>query len=109
MNKTDKIRSLNDAFRHGQDPNGRLVVTSGVAAQGDDFVRRAIQRIIAYTEFTSDNDPYSEHDFGNFELAGERLFFKIDYYDLDGQMHSPDPADPKVTLRVLTVMLACEY
>lgn len=54
-------------------------------------------------------DPHSEHDFGAFTLHGERLFFKIDYYDLGLTAHSPDPADPAVTQRVLTIMLASEY
>jgi hypothetical protein len=34
------------------------------------------------------------------------VFFKIDYYDEALAMHSPDPADPNVTQRVMTLMLA---
>jgi hypothetical protein len=37
------------------------------------------------------------------------IFFKIDYYDRTLTAHSPDPADPAVTRRVITVMLASEY
>ena len=28
----------------------------------------------------------------------------IDYYDRSLEFHSPDPADPSVTIRVLTIM-----
>ena len=50
-----------------------------------------------------------EHDFGDFEIEGERYFWKIDYYapDLDGG--SEDPADPAQTARVLTIMCVDEY
>ena len=47
--------------------------------------------------------PNEEHDFGSFEADGHKIFFKIDYYD------SPDPSDPAVTNRVITIMLAEEY
>jgi hypothetical protein len=33
----------------------------------------------------------------------------IDYYDRELSMHSPDPADPSITQRVITIMLAEEY
>lgn len=35
--------------------------------------------------------------------------FKIDYYDKELQFGSPDPADPTVTERIITTMLAAEY
>ena len=46
---------------------------------------------------------------GVMEVDGHRLIWKIDYYDRSRICHSPDAADPKVTVRVLTVMLAEEY
>jgi hypothetical protein len=54
-------------------------------------------------------DPYGEHDFGNFEVAGQKFFFKIDYYDPNLEFGSEDPGDPQKTTRVLTIMLAEEY
>jgi hypothetical protein len=62
-----------------------------------------------FDNFNADNDQHREHDFGSFELEGEKLFWKIDYYDLAGEFGAEDPTDPKKTLRVLTVMLAEEY
>src|SRR3954468_16717857 len=81
------IRELNDRFRAYLKSTGYhrgaglLLVTRGVAARGDDFVTRAIDATCAFDNFTDQNDPYREHDFGNFELDGETVFWKIDYYD----------------------------
>lgn len=63
----------------------------------------------SFTAFTRDNDPHLEHDFGSFEVRGEKLFWKIDYYDLDLTYGSEAPEDPSKTKRVLTIMLASEY
>lgn len=38
-----------------------------------------------------------------------RVFWKIDAYDRDLRFASPDPSNPAVTVRVLTVMLAEGY
>ena len=48
-----------------------------------------------FTDFTPDNDPYGEHDFGSFELANHKFFWKIDYYDKTMTYGSEDPADPE--------------
>ena len=53
--------------------------------------------------------PILEHDFGSIQLGENTIFWKIDYYDLDLHMHSPDPSDETVTARVLTIMLVEEY
>ena len=37
------------------------------------------------------------------------IVWKIDDYDTGLQAASPDPSDPSVTTRVLTIMLASEY
>jgi hypothetical protein len=111
----EKIRGLNDAFR--TQPlfiapalaANQLVVTSGVAALGSDFIDRAVSAVRRYRNFGPDNDPYGEHDFGIFELDGQTLNWKIDYYDRLLEWGSPDPADPAVTRRVLTILLAEEY
>jgi len=68
-----------------------------------------VNAVRAFDAFTGDNDPHGEHDFGAFDLCEERLFWKIDYYDQDLRFGSPDPTDPAVTRRVLTIMLASDY
>jgi Protein of unknown function (DUF3768) len=68
-----------------------------------------VQTIAVYDDFCHGNDPYEEHDFGAFDAEGAHIFFKIDYYDKALENHSPDPCDPNVTERVITIMLAEEY
>ena len=85
----------------------RVVITAGIAALDD--LDAIIAKVSAFNDFNERNDPYGEHDFGSFEHEGQTVFWKIDCYDLDLCMASPDPADPTVTARVLTVMLADEY
>jgi hypothetical protein len=110
-----RIRELNDEFR--RDPSllgvqiglDKLVITRGVSARGNDFVDRAVRAVRDYADFNEGNDPYGEHDFGTFTLDGSELDWKIDYYDTNLEFGSPNPADPDVTRRVLTVMLAEEY
>lgn len=107
--RKDIVRSLNDELRATKGATGMLVVTHGVQSYGPDFVNEAIAAVSEFEAFEAENDPYEEHDFGCLTLHREELFFKIDYYEPDLTMHSPDKADPAVTTRVLTIMLAGEY
>ena len=104
-----KIRELNDVFRRTFIGNGDVYLTRGVAALPESEQATIIERVQTFADFTPENDPYSEHDFGSFEHTGKTVFWKIDCYDLDCNYGSPDPADPAVTMRILTVMLAEEY
>jgi hypothetical protein len=108
LNKSDRIRVLNDNFR-STFIGGRVVMTAGVAELPLDVKARVLIQVQTFTEFDADNDPYGEHDFGSFEVAAERFFWKVDYYDHDMMFGSPDPSDPAATTRVLTIMLASEY
>lgn len=102
------IRELNDRLRQSL-AGGVLVMTAGVIALGHDHQRKILEALATFDSFDEGNDPYGEHDFGALEVEGERLFWKIDYYDRSLSARSPDPTDPSVTTRVLTVMLAEEY
>jgi hypothetical protein len=106
--QAQQIRTLNDQLRQNLS-TGLAVLTAGVAALGPEAVDRIVKTISVYDDFCHANDPHEEHDFGAFEAEGEVIFFKIDYYDNDLSCHSPDPTDPTVTKRFITVMLASEY
>lgn len=102
------IRRLNDELRRtGQ--GGRILITIGIKELGPVFLVKVVQAMRVYDDFKSGDDPYGEHDFGAFTVEGRRVFWKVDYYDREMAGGSPDPADPEVTVRVLTVMLAEEY
>jgi hypothetical protein len=85
------------------------VVTVGFESLPPDRRRSILDRIRAFDNFDEDNDPHGEHDFGLIEDGDVRCFWKIEYYDTDVELMSPDPGDLAVTTRVLTVMLAEEY
>ena len=104
-----RVRELNDLFRTEGRGKGTLMITAGVSAKGPDFIRQAADAVRSFDAFTEDNDPWGQHDFGAFELDGERIFWKIDPYDLTMTMGSPNPANDAVTMRVLTILLASEY
>lgn len=103
-----RVRDLNDQLRKHR-TGGRVVMTQGIAALGGEMIMRIDQAVRTFDAFTPDNDPYCEHDFGTVQIEGHVVMFKIDYYDLDLHYSSPDPTDPNVTCRVMTLMLAEEY
>lgn len=107
--RRDRIRALNDQFRTTGNGNGRVLLTAGIQDGGPVFMVAVTFAVQEFTAFTPDNDPYGEHDFGAVTVAGQKVFWKIDYYDRDYTAASPDPADESVTQRVLTIMLAEEY
>jgi Protein of unknown function (DUF3768) len=111
MSKNDKsvrIRELNDSLRRTF-TGGKVVMTDGVAALPEGDLGRLLGKVRGFDQFTRDNDPYGEHDFGSLECSGQTYFFKVDYYALDMDGGSEDPADPAKTTRVLTIMRADEY
>ena len=108
LSTVDRIRELNDAFRHTF-VGGAVMITAGVEAMPAEQRRSLLAKVRAFDTFTEDNDPHGEHDFGAVDEDGVRCFWKIDLYDRATEFGSPDPADPAVTTRVLTVMLVDEY
>jgi hypothetical protein len=104
----NKIAVLNDDFRRTF-RGGKVMMTSGVDELPDCVKAEALVQVAKFSDFTGDNDPHGEHDFGSFKLVGRKFFWKIEYYDKQLQFGSDDPSDPEKTMRVLTLMLAEEY
>lgn len=105
------IASLNDAARRAG-PTSQLadwVMTRTVADLLPVTKMKVMLNVMGYSAFTEDNDPHGEHDFGSFDIDGDKFFWKIDYYDRQKEYGSDDPADPAKTCRVITVMLASDY
>jgi hypothetical protein len=100
--RVTEIAKLNDAYRKNRQG---FMVTRGVSALQD--IVEVIDMVAGFNEFSEDNDPYGEHDFGSFDCFGEKLFWKIDYYDSKLEAWA-DPLGGECH-RVLTVMLAEEY
>lgn len=109
MDKTATIRDLNDLLRTTFFAGGVVVCTPGIRALPEAEQSAIREQVETFTDFTVDNDPHGEHDFGAFTHNGNRVFWKIDYYDPTGHYGSEDPSDPTQTKRVLTIMLAEEY
>jgi hypothetical protein len=108
MSTVERIRALNDVFRRTF-VGGLVLITAGVEAMPIDQRRSLLAKVRAFDAFTNDNDPHREHDFGAIDEGGVRYFWKVEYFDCATEFGSPNPADPAVTTRVLTVMRADEY
>ena len=123
--QTARIARLNDLARRAMGVACTAVATVGfrsLSASDQSSVRELIE---TFDTFDEDNDPYGERDFGCVYQLGdghwtterprlrdderERVLWKFDYYDRDLRFGSEDAANPAVTRRVLTIMLADEY
>lgn len=98
-----EIAKLNDKFRS---TCLDVFYTDGVRNEIMDLIGLS-QSVESFNSFTEDNDPYGEHDFGSLKFEGQKIFWKIDYYDRELKYWC-DPLD-NMCRRVLTVMLAEEY
>lgn len=98
-----KIAAKND--EHRRNMTG-CTVTRGIAAMGPS-VNEIFVRVRDFSAFTEGKDPYEEHDFSSFEVLGQKIFWKIDYYDEERKRWC-DPLSDECH-RHLTIMLAEEY
>jgi hypothetical protein len=113
--RTRSIAKINDQFRknlglsfHSAIP-GMYIMTRGIKNLDIHSQKEIVKQVREFDQFSEENDPYGEHDFGSLIVENKKIFWKIDYYDKTYRNGSEDPADIKKTNRVLTIMLACEY
>lgn len=114
----ERVAVLNDQLRANLDspaPN-IVVMTQGILALVDSDPETAVAKqtelmgiVAGYSDFGADTNPIGERDFGVFHWQEAVCYWKVDYYDRQTDLGSPDPADPAVTCRVLTILRADEY
>lgn len=104
-----RIATLNDHCRTMLGANhGGLILLAGVVALPTPVKHAILDRLRHFTAFPAD-DPFAEHDHGTFRYACCAIEWRIDYFDPTRTAESADPADPLLTMRVLTVGLDDEF
>lgn len=102
------IKILNDKFRKTL-LGGKVMLVRGIYSKGQAVINDILNSVKTFNNFNKQNDLYNEHDYGSFLYDGQKIMWKIDYYDRNLRFLSDDPADITKTIRVMTVMLAEEY
>ena len=115
------IGKQNDAFRRclgvgaiwqHHHLKGRTFVTPGFEALPVATKSALMEKVINFTDFTEENDPWGDRSFGRVEAEGVAIYWKIDLYDTAYTFGAtmPDCAcDPDQTRRVLTLYLPSEH
>ena len=103
----ETIAAMNDGLRKCL-PNPlpyphQATLTDEIAALPEDKIRTVLFLVREFNDFTEANDPHSEHDFGEFDFEGQKIFWKFDYYDKDMEHFKENGT------RVLMIMFAHEY
>ena len=93
-----KIIELNDELRTTF-KGGRVQMTPAVCMLDAQLRGRALSTLSRYNKFADGE----EHDWGVFIFAGFSFEWHIEYRAKEGAGVSPDPADPGMTFRVLTL------
>jgi hypothetical protein len=108
LERQTKIRALNDRLRQ-TGRGGVTQITASLAVLDPDRVFKILRAVAAFDAFSPANDPWGEHDCAALQVDDLTIFWKIDYYDRSRSCRSPNPADPALTVRILTIMLASDY
>jgi hypothetical protein len=87
-----------------------VLITQGIQALGQTAIMLITAQVQAFDDFSEDNDPYGERDFGAFDFQDQKIFWKIDIFDSAEMLYCAEaPDDPAKSYRVMTILLASEY
>ena len=103
-----KIRELNNHLRTTF-TGGTVLLTRGIRSKPPLELCEILEKVKNFNDFNKSNDVYGEADMGTFDYKGDKIIWKIDYYNNDNTYLSPDPSNPAHTHRVMTIMCADEY
>jgi Protein of unknown function (DUF3768) len=81
-----RIAEMNDRFRMNfyvpyfgpREVPGHILCSRSIAPLPPETQICIWAEVANFDAFTEDNDPHGEHDFGAFDMAGEKIFWKID-------------------------------
>lgn len=101
---TAKIRTLNNQLRRN-DIGGDVFIANSITRWGPSFVTAVREAVRNQLIFAPGDDPDGTQEFGSLKVDSTLVYWKIDYFEKGNEPFlSPDPADPNVTWRVLTIM-----
>ncbi len=94
---------------------GRIVFAGGLAQEDRSKQIAAAQAATLDNNFTSENDPHGEHDFGAVTVPGSssfkefKIFWKIDYYSSSEMEDGADDPSALQAYRVLSIFYPDDY
>ncbi len=77
-------------------------MTSGFDRLPEESTAKILLAVRGFDDFEDGNNPCGEHDFGVIKLAGQKIYWKLDYYDANFEFGGD-------VNRLLTILLAEEY
>ena len=103
-NDISRIRQLNNKFR-ATFKDSDVIETASIRNLNTKDHAQVISIVKNFIGFSDKAD--DDFSFGVFFYKDEKFMFKIDYYDKRNKLKfSKNPADEKVTCRVITIMKA---
>ena len=91
MTQTQQIAQLNDSIRQGLQ---KLMVSRLLLETIGPALPLLLKQVQTFSNFTSDNDPYGEHDFGAIQFEGHKIFWKIDTFADSSLTYGADDPPP---------------